>query len=43
MHTFKLLQTHEPGGTSTMNVEHWIQCVKKGQISKFDYGRKKNL
>ncbi|ETN70864.1 hydrolase, alpha/beta domain protein, partial [Necator americanus] len=34
--------THTPAGTSTMNVKHWLQMVKKGTVAMFDYGTKEN-
>ncbi|WKY09335.1 hypothetical protein Q1695_002024 [Nippostrongylus brasiliensis] len=35
--------SHTPAGTSSMNILHWIQMVKRGSVAKFDYGEKENL
>lgn len=32
----------EPGGTSSRNIEHWMQMVKKGTVSMYDWGTKGN-
>jgi len=35
--------THEPGGGSSNNVIHWMQCFRsKDTLRRFDYGKKKN-
>lgn len=35
--------THEPGGGSSNNVIHWMQCFRsKSNLKKFDYGKNKN-
>jgi len=30
--------SHIPAGTSTMNVLHWVQMVRSGLVSKYDFG-----
>lgn len=40
---FGVMITHEPGGSSSNNALHWIQCYRQGVMKKFDYGPKKNL
>jgi hypothetical protein len=36
--------THEPGGGSTNNVMHWIQCFRSRRtFCRFDYGATRNL
>lgn len=42
---FPTIFAHEPGGTSTMNMEHWQQMTdyKTNKIQKFDYGSVGNL
>jgi len=37
------LAASEPGGTSVQNLMHWMQLVRNGGFSKFDYGKAKNL
>ncbi|WKY09332.1 hypothetical protein Q1695_002022 [Nippostrongylus brasiliensis] len=32
-----------PAGTSSRNIEHWMQMVKKGTVSMYDYGTKGNM
>ncbi|KAJ1367610.1 hypothetical protein KIN20_028552 [Parelaphostrongylus tenuis] len=34
---------NSPAGTSTMNIIHWIQMVRKGTVAKYDYGRRGNI
>lgn len=29
--------TDEPGGTSTMNILHWVQMVRSGKMQKYDF------
>ncbi|GMS80018.1 hypothetical protein PENTCL1PPCAC_2193 [Pristionchus entomophagus] len=33
--------SHNPAGTSTQNILHWLQMVEKGTVSRFDYGTTK--
>lgn len=40
---FGVMITHEPGGSSSNNALHWVQCYRNGVMKKFDYGPKKNL
>lgn len=35
--------SHEPGGASIPNVQQWVQFYKTGKMSRFDYGKRKNL
>lgn len=35
--------THCPAGTSVQNVIHWIQAVKGGKLSAFDFGPEGNM
>ncbi|CAI4231345.1 unnamed protein product [Auanema sp. JU1783] len=35
--------THTPAGTSSMNIQHWLQMVKKGTVAMYDRGKKDNL
>lgn len=30
--------THDPAGTSTMNMFHWIQMVNSNKMQAYDYG-----
>ena len=40
---FGVIITHEPGGASTNNTLHWVQCYRYGGIiRKFCYGKQKN-
>lgn len=39
---FSLMVTHTPGGSSTKNLIHWIQCKRNKHMSRFDYGKIKN-
>ncbi|KHJ75901.1 hypothetical protein OESDEN_24481 [Oesophagostomum dentatum] len=34
--------THTPAGTSSMNIMHWLQMVKRGTVAMYDYGTKEN-
>ncbi|CAJ0589674.1 unnamed protein product [Cylicocyclus nassatus] len=34
--------SHTPAGTSSLNVMHWLQMVKKGTVSMYDYGTREN-
>ncbi|KIH45931.1 hypothetical protein ANCDUO_24019 [Ancylostoma duodenale] len=34
--------SHTPAGTSSMNVMHWVQMVKKGTVAMYDYGTREN-
>ncbi|VDK84798.1 unnamed protein product [Cylicostephanus goldi] len=34
--------SHTPAGTSSLNIMHWLQMVKKGTVSMYDYGTKEN-
>ncbi|VDL76542.1 unnamed protein product [Nippostrongylus brasiliensis] len=34
--------THTPAGTSSQNIMHWLQMVKKGTVAMYDYGKKEN-
>lgn len=40
---FGVIMSHEPGGTSVNNVEHWVQIFRKGKMHRFDYGTVRNL
>lgn len=42
---FPVILAHEPGGTSTLNMEHWQQMTDylSNKIQKFDYGTQGNL
>lgn len=40
---FGVMLTHEPGGASSNNTLQWIQCYRKGDMTRFDYGPKKNM
>ena len=42
---FPVILAHEPGGTSTLNMEHWQQMTNyfKYKVQKFDYGILGNL
>lgn len=35
--------SHEPGGTSIPTVQQWVQFYENGKLSRFDFGKKKNL
>ncbi|CAD6192438.1 unnamed protein product [Caenorhabditis auriculariae] len=34
--------THDPAGTSTQNIVHWIQMVRHGDCPAYDWGTKEN-
>ncbi|GAB5371142.1 hypothetical protein AAMO2058_001554200 [Amorphochlora amoebiformis] len=34
--------SHEPGGTSILNVAHWCQSIRQKSFQKYDYGEKLN-
>ncbi|VDO83187.1 unnamed protein product [Heligmosomoides polygyrus] len=34
--------SHTPAGTSSLNIMHWLQMVKKGTVAMYDYGTKEN-
>ncbi|CAD6196062.1 unnamed protein product [Caenorhabditis auriculariae] len=34
--------SHTPAGTSSMNVVHWLQMVRKGGVPMYDWGTKEN-
>ncbi|RCN37564.1 hydrolase, alpha/beta domain protein, partial [Ancylostoma caninum] len=34
--------SHTPAGTSSMNIMHWVQMVKKGTVAMYDYGTREN-
>lgn len=38
----EVIATHEPGGTSTLNLAHWAQMVRTGKFRRFDYGPEEN-
>ena len=40
-----VILAHEPGGTSTLNLEHWQQMsnYEEDKVQKFDYGASENL
>ena len=42
---FPVIFAHEPGGTSTLNMEHWQQMTNYNsyKVQKFDYGTQGNL
>jgi pimeloyl-ACP methyl ester carboxylesterase len=42
---FPVILAHEPGGTSTLNMEHWQQMVdyRVYKVQKFNYGKEGNL
>lgn len=40
---FGAILSHEPGGSSIMNIIHWVQMFRKGRFHFYDYGKKKNL
>ena len=42
---FPVILAHEPGGTSTLNVEHWQQMTNYNtyKVQKFDYGTTGNM
>jgi len=35
--------THEPGGTSVQNIQHWAQAIRTGGFEMFDYGQQGNM
>merc|ERR1711939_976984 len=35
----EVMTTHEPGGTSSLNMAHWAQIVRTGQFRHYDYGK----
>lgn len=41
---FPVIMSHEPGGTSILNMEHWQQMVdyKENKVQMFNYGDKEN-
>ncbi|OMJ71639.1 hypothetical protein SteCoe_30107 [Stentor coeruleus] len=42
---FPTILSHEPGGTSTLNMEHWQQMTDylTYKVQKFDYGKEGNM
>ena len=42
---FPVIMAHEPGGTSTLNMEHWQQMTEywSYKVQKFDYGTAGNI
>uniref|UniRef100_A0A7I4YUB0 Lipase n=1 Tax=Haemonchus contortus TaxID=6289 RepID=A0A7I4YUB0_HAECO len=34
--------SHTPADTSSMNIMHWLQMVKRGTVAMYDYGTKEN-
>lgn len=38
-----VMASHEPGGTSVRNMQHWGQAVRDGQFQHYDYGIVGNL
>ncbi|EGT30719.1 hypothetical protein CAEBREN_12418 [Caenorhabditis brenneri] len=34
--------SHDPAGTSTQNIIHWIQMVRRGEVPAYDWGSKLN-
>ncbi|CAI2352820.1 unnamed protein product [Caenorhabditis sp. 36 PRJEB53466] len=34
--------THDPAGTSTQNIVHWMQMVRHGGVPAYDWGTKEN-
>lgn len=38
-----VLGRHEPGGTSSENMVHWIQMMNSGNFQRFDYGQEENI
>ena len=34
---------NEPGCTSTRNMLHWMQMIRSGYMSHYDYGKTKNM
>lgn len=42
---FPIIMAHEPGGTSTLNMEHWQQMTDYFlyKVQKFNYGKEGNL
>lgn len=42
---FPVILAHEPGGTSTLDMEHWQQMINypKYSFAKFDYGEEINI
>ena len=39
---FGVIISHEPGGSSITNVQHWIQFYKNKRLARFDHGKRKN-
>lgn len=35
--------SHEPGGSSIMNIIHWVQMFRKRKLHFYDFGKKRNL
>jgi len=35
-----VIMAHEPSGTSTMNIDHWAQEIRKKAFQAYDYGSK---
>ncbi len=38
-----MMARNDVGGTSTLNLVHWIQLVRSGNFQWFDYGKDENL
>ena len=38
-----MMVTHEPGGASINNVNHWVQVYRRGHLARYDYGKKQNM
>lgn len=38
-----MILAHEPGGASIKNVLQWVQCYRKGKLSRFDFGSDGNM
>eukprot|EP01112_Ceratiomyxa_fruticulosa_P018879 TRINITY_DN6104_c0_g1_i1.p1 TRINITY_DN6104_c0_g1~~TRINITY_DN6104_c0_g1_i1.p1 ORF type:complete len:415 (+),score=38.45 TRINITY_DN6104_c0_g1_i1:239-1483(+) len=38
-----VMASHEPGGTSVQNMQHWCQAIRDGRFQMYDYGLLGNM